>query len=117
MSETSNTTTIDWKGKVILIAEDEVFNYKLIEKTLRKTGAKIIWADNGKEVVKLCEDTSNKIDLILMDIKMPVMNGFEASEKIKEIRSDILSSCKRHTPHCFKMIIHSANSMVISQNR
>ncbi len=80
---------IDWSGKVILVAEDEVFNYKLIEKTLRKTGAKILWAENGKEVIKICEDPNNKIDLILMDIKMPVINGFDASERIKEMRNDL----------------------------
>lgn len=89
MDESIDQVNVDWRGRVILIAEDEVYNYKLIEKTLRKTGAKVLWAENGKEVVKICEDLNNRIDLILMDIKMPVMNGFEASEKIKEIRSDI----------------------------
>jgi len=80
---------IDWKSKTILIGEDEEFNYRLIVKTLHRLGINTLWAENGKEVVEICEDFNIKLDLILLDIKMPVMNGFDASQKIKEIRSDI----------------------------
>lgn len=73
----------NWQNKVVLVADDIDINYKLIEEILSPTKAKIIWAKNGKEAVDFCLKNDH-IDLVLMDIKMPVMNGFEATQKIKE---------------------------------
>ncbi|NJO87574.1 MAG: response regulator [Chloroflexia bacterium] len=68
--------------KTILIAEDELLNYKLLETLLLKTGAQVLWAKNGQEAVDIA--SSKKIDLIFMDIKMPEMNGYEATRAIKK---------------------------------
>ena len=46
---------------------------------------KVLWAKNGAEAISLCEGDSS-INLVLMDIKMPLLNGFEATRKIKLIR-------------------------------
>ncbi len=73
--------------KTILIAEDELLNYKLLETLLLKTGAQMIWAKNGQEAVDIA--SSKKIDLIFMDIKMPEMNGYEATRAIKKIDNTI----------------------------
>ena len=73
----------NWHNKVVLVAEDIDINYKLIEEILSPTKAKIIWAKNGKEAVDLCLKNDN-IDLVLMDLRMPGMDGFEATQKIKE---------------------------------
>ena len=72
-----------WQGKTILIAEDVEANYLYLKKALKKTQIDIIWAKNGKEALKLAIE-SPKIDLILMDLKMPKMNGNEAAKKIKK---------------------------------
>jgi PAS domain S-box-containing protein len=77
-----------WRGKVILIAEDEEVNYNLLETILIPTKARIIWAHNGVEAIKICKETP-EIDLVLMDIKMPDVNGFEATKKIKKIRKSL----------------------------
>lgn len=68
--------------KRFLLAEDYYINQKLFKTILNNIGIDVDVADNGKEAVALA--LSNKYDLILMDIQMPVMNGFDASKKIKE---------------------------------
>ncbi len=72
---------INWSDKTILIAEDTDMNYFLLVEVLKKTKVKTIWVKNGQEAVDYV--AQNKVDLILMDINMPVMNGFEATKKIK----------------------------------
>jgi signal transduction histidine kinase len=72
---------LNWKGKTILVAEDEVSNFKLIEEILKHSGVKIIWAQNGKVAIEICNQ--QHIDLVLMDIKMPEIDGYEATKIIK----------------------------------
>ncbi len=74
-------------GKTILIAEDEESNFKLLEAILSKTNTKILHANNGQEAIEMVKN--NHIDLILMDIKMPVMNGLEATKIIKSMGLNI----------------------------
>ena len=76
----------NWENKTILIAEDEEMNYLLIEEIFRKSKAKIIRAINGKQVIELFK-VHPEIDLILMDIKMPEISGYEATKIIKKIRN------------------------------
>jgi CheY-like chemotaxis protein len=74
----------------IVVAEDEPNNYKLIEKILKSTNAEIIWAKNGKEAVDyVSEHPKIRNCIILMDIKMPVMNGIQATEEIMKINKHI----------------------------
>jgi two-component system, cell cycle response regulator DivK len=88
MSEFEELKAINWKNKVILIAEDEEVNYKFLEAVLRKTNIQIYRAKTGREAVEFCKNFS-KIDLVLMDIKMPEMNGLDATKLIKESRPDL----------------------------
>jgi signal transduction histidine kinase/CheY-like chemotaxis protein len=66
----------------ILIADDTELNRTLIIEYLKNTSLHIYEASNGKEALKILEE--HNIDLVLMDIKMPVMNGYEATKLIKE---------------------------------
>jgi PAS domain S-box-containing protein len=66
----------------ILIAEDVDNNYMLLEQYLSNASFNVIRASNGKEAVEICE-RNHSIKLVLMDLKMPVMDGFEATEIIK----------------------------------
>ena len=78
----------DWKDKKILIAEDVESNYLLIEEALQSTKATVLHAENGKEAVEIFEQNPD-IDLILMDIKMPVMDGLDATREIKAKNPDV----------------------------
>lgn len=82
---TKPTSTSDKKCYNILIAEDEEVNYLYIEALLEQemeVNYHLIHAKDGKEAVDICL-SNNNIDLVLMDIKMPLMNGHEAAQKIK----------------------------------
>jgi len=82
----------DSEGKeerTILIAEDDNINFLLFQKIIKLRNYNIFRAVNGQEAVDICINNPN-IDLVLMDIKMPIMNGFEALEKIKVIRPELI---------------------------
>lgn len=86
--QTDNQMELNWKDKVILVAEDVTTNFLLIKTALNKTGVNLIWAKNGMEALEECKK-AEKLDLILMDVRMPVMDGFEATQIIRKIRPDI----------------------------
>jgi PAS domain S-box-containing protein len=77
-----------WKGEVILIAEDEENNYAFIEEAFRITGARLIWVKNGLEAVEMCR-TNEYINLVIMDVKMPLMDGYTATKSIKNLRKNL----------------------------
>ncbi|MDA3781487.1 MAG: ATP-binding protein, partial [Bacteroidales bacterium] len=78
----NGTTEYDWNNKVVLIAEDGNANYLLLKEILDTTKANVLRANDGEEAVNICTENKN-IDLVLMDIKMPKLDGFEAAQKIK----------------------------------
>ncbi|MDO9257058.1 MAG: ATP-binding protein [Bacteroidales bacterium] len=75
----------DFKEHTILIAEDIDFSFLYIEAVLRRTGVKILWAQNGKEAIEHVK-TNLDIDLVLMDMHMPIINGYEATSMISSLR-------------------------------
>ncbi len=76
---------LNWSDKVILVAEDVTTNFLLIKTALKKTGANLIWAKNGQEAVDQIR-IGTHVDLILMDVRMPVLDGYEATRQIKELQ-------------------------------
>ncbi len=81
-------TQYDWSDKTILIVEDERTNYNLINIMLRPTRVQTLWAGDGRQAVEMVK-SNNAIDLVLMDIRMPLMDGFEATTHIKRLRKDL----------------------------
>lgn len=77
-----------WRDKCILIVEDVKTNHMLIDRILRWTHAQLLWAMDGEQAIKLCKENDN-IDLILMDIRLPKLNGYDATREIRKFRKDV----------------------------
>ncbi|MBN1143817.1 MAG: response regulator [Bacteroidales bacterium] len=83
---------LSWlKDTTILIAEDEPTNFRLLTAMLKSSGGKIHWAQDGQEAINFIKNkpTEEKC-IVLMDIKMPLINGYEATRQIKMIDKNIL---------------------------
>jgi CheY-like chemotaxis protein len=76
------------KTITLLVAEDENNNFKLLSQYLSNANIVVINAANGSEAVEICKK-NKQINLVLMDLKMPVMDGFEATKRIKEFWPDL----------------------------
>lgn len=86
----ADSGTHNWNGITIAIAEDETYNLYLLTRILKKLKVEIISFKNGKEIVGFFQDSSHqKVDLILMDIKMPGMDGYTATRHIRKIEPNI----------------------------
>jgi hypothetical protein len=75
-------------GLAFLVVDDEWVNYMYLRELLVAKGIKVIYANNGLEAVRQAQNNPD-IKLVLMDIRMPVMNGFEAAAEIRKIYQDM----------------------------
>jgi len=78
-------TNYDWRGKTILVVEDSRMAYELIKKMFSHSGATFALEPDGIKAVERCKNDDN-IDLVLMDIQLPLMDGYKATLEIKKIR-------------------------------
>ncbi len=81
-------TKINLSEKTILIVEDDDSSYEYIHAVIGMHKMKDIRAENGQKAVELCQKNA-EIDLVLMDINMPVLNGYDASMQIKKLRPEL----------------------------
>jgi CheY-like chemotaxis protein len=75
-------------GKTFLIVEDDLISAEFLMELFEGAGAKIIYVINGEDAVKIVKDNPN-ISLVLMDIRLPGMNGYKATKEIKKLRKDL----------------------------
>ena len=83
----NNILVQKWDDKIILVVEDVDTNKLFFDAALRKTNAKILWAMDGQEAVDLFR--ANKVDLVLMDLQLPVKDGYTATREIKAINPQV----------------------------
>ena len=77
-----------WEGKTFLVVEDDHVSLEFIKELFEPYKVKFICSYNGREAVEICRQNS-AIDLVLMDIQLPVLNGIDAMRQIKEIYPDL----------------------------
>jgi PAS domain S-box-containing protein len=77
-----------YEGQTILIAEDEQSNFDFLKILLTRMNIRVLWAKDGLEAISICESDPT-INLVLMDIKMPLLNGYEATKIIKSRRPEL----------------------------
>lgn len=77
------------KDRNIVIVEDSETTFRYFNSVLKNTGANIVWLKNGQEAINYCTNLSNKIDLIIMDVFLPVITGIDATRKIKLLRKNL----------------------------
>jgi len=77
-----------FEGKTVLIAEDEQSNFDFLKILFTRMNIRVLWAKDGLEAVNICKSDPT-INLVFMDIKMPFMNGYEATRMIKSIRPEL----------------------------
>jgi PAS domain S-box-containing protein len=80
-AKVSAKTKYNFSDYTIMVAEDAPYNYEYLHSILQKTGANIVWAKDGIDVLNIYNTT--KIDLILMDIQLPEISGYEATSQIR----------------------------------
>lgn len=92
-----NNKIYDWKNKTILVADDIDSNYVFLKTVIKQTQAEVIWAKTGIEAVEMVKKNPS-IDLVLMDIVMPDMDGFEATKLIKQHNCNLPVVCQTAYP-------------------
>ena len=79
---------MDFSGKQILIAEDNTANQFVIKQLLKKVNITPTFAKNGQEAIEMYESKYAEWDLVFMDCKMPVIDGYQAVESIRQFEQD-----------------------------
>ncbi len=87
-------TMINWNDyqftdKTILIIEDVESSIKFFEAALSKINSNLLWAIGGDDAIRVFDDNRNTIDIVLLDLNLPVVNGFKVLEHIKKVSPNI----------------------------
>jgi CheY-like chemotaxis protein len=78
----------NWEGIKVLVAEDDFFSYKFLEGFLKQTKAEVFHAEDGNKALNMCKENMD-INIVLMDVQMPEMNGLDATTAIKKFRKEL----------------------------
>ncbi len=119
MTKTTTAPTgfnqVDWTDKTILIADDVKINFLLLKAILGKTNAHLLWAEDGEQAIEYCRNNED-IDVVLMDYNMPKLNGFQATQQIKEFRQNLpiisQTTCSMGT-HEFKALTSTCDDFIL----
>ena len=85
----NSDSILNFENRNIVVVEDDISNFRYFETVLKKTRANVHWIKNGRDAVNYCTDPSNNIDLVIMDILIPLITGIDATREIKKVRKDL----------------------------
>ncbi len=88
IQERNTNYDVDLCNKVVLVVDDIQINYLLIKALMKKSGATVLWAEDGFKALEIVE-SGRKIDMVLMDYNMPGINGYETTKLIKRRRQEL----------------------------
>jgi len=91
MNESYNVNDYQWEGRTILIAEDIASNYNFLRILLKRSKIEIVWKENGQDALEEVQNNKN-IDLVLLDINLPIMNGYDATKRIRSLNTEYSNS-------------------------
>ncbi len=107
--ESRESRVVQAEKQRVMLVEDNMMNRKVAVKMLEKMGHEVLEVHNGLEAVEIFEKSHDTIDIILMDIQMPIMGGEEATQKIRNLEKQL----SIHTP----IIALTANAMIGDRER
>lgn len=88
MNESYKVNDYQWEGKTVLIAEDIASNYNFLRLLLKRSLIQLLWVENGQDALEEVK-TNDAIDLVLLDINLPLMNGYDVAKGIKEVKPNL----------------------------
>jgi signal transduction histidine kinase len=97
----------------VLVAEDDEISYLYIKELLAGTNCTLLWAKDGAEATEILKN-SEGFDIVLMDLNMPVMNGYEAAQKIKKLKPEIPVIAITAFPH--QLEIEKLSGVIFDSN-
>jgi two-component system, cell cycle response regulator DivK len=78
----------NWKGKTILVVEDDEISLEFLKELFEPYKIQLISTIDGKSAIDICRD-NKQIELVLMDVQLPIMSGMESMKEIKKFRSEL----------------------------
>ena len=88
-SNRSPPQQMDWRGKTCLLTDDTPLNILVLQRQLEKRGCVVLTATNGRESVDVWKVERSNLDLIFMDVWMPVLNGLEATKELRSLGASL----------------------------
>jgi CheY-like chemotaxis protein len=106
------------KGKLtVLLAEDHPINRKLVERFLTIKGWQVIHAENGKEAIQKFRENRGNVDIILMDIQMPEVDGYEAAASIRQLEKETDADAGTGKPKRIPIIALTAHALAAYRDK